>query len=472
MPPFDPIEISDDEGRTVVKTQAVPPPRPIRAFASKLLLLQPWHGYQLTITIVVADINVRLEETNSTIQAYKDDVTRLKELLQSAEARLEKEQEKRLKLIEQKSKALDSGVTEINARSGLGNGASVKVKTEVKSEPKEENPASVENPRSVVRQRSIFMGVQIPSRNASPAASASTPSKPVKIETPATPAARKQLPLPQPRRSTTPPQAIQSNAGFDDDSDGNVPIDDYVSGDDYVSTHQSLAKVHQPEATEKTIPATRGGDPPTSSQGASNPVIRIKIPRPVPTRAKSWRGGGNIGRTAGSQRSNVNIPRSSESFSRIVIHSAIGGQLQHTWPTPVPGGDYAIKVTRYCCLRRELNWCLPSRPGEAEKTLMFATKPFDWGQEDFPLFIREGVSKWRYYGDYRITECYNVPLQQWRGFTKTQKTTWCKHMLTRGWGKSVLAKHFSEKELRSMDSSDWKKVSSLFEQVGSLYHTI
>lgn len=420
----------------------------------------------------------------------------MKELLRSAEARLEKEQEKRLKLIEMKSEALDSGVTEVNARSGLR--VTAGVKTEVKSESKVKRESGVDEEvpsLGATKQRSVFAGVRILS---SSPAGGNTPThislKAVKTE-PSTLVTRKQAPLHRvfgkpttpalPGRSPAPPQTIGSNAYWEDDSDGNIPMGGYDSGDDYNSNSQPSTEEHQRKVGDKTVPVSQRSG--ALIIATSQPKLQVR--KQIPTRGRGWRGSRGIGRAARSQRvsrgnpstrivirtpidshlqaknTSTNIPPRSDSFSRLVISSAIGGQLQHTWPTPNPDGDYAIRVVRYCCLRRELNWCLPSNPGESEKVLMFSSRSFDWGGMDFPLFIREEISKWKYYGDYKVAECYKLSLQEWRGFEETQKATWCRHMLARGWGRSILAEYFPEKELMMMDCNDWEKVYALFEEV-------
>lgn len=145
-------------------------------------------------------------------------------------------------------------------------------------------------------------------------------------------------------------------------------------------------------------------------------VSQAKLLRTIPTRGRGWRGGRrNAGRAVGSQGSSGSttaVPQNSKSFRRETISSAIGGQLQHTWPTPDQNGNFAIRVARYCCVRREFNWRLPSRPGDSENALMFSSRPAGWDGADFPLFIREQSSDWKYYGDYRITECCTVSLKE------------------------------------------------------------
>lgn len=432
MPPPDCIEISDDEGR---KTGVVSLPRPIRALASKL---HCYHNHnRLLMGTVIVDINACIEKANSAIKAHKDDVVHLKKLLHSAEERLEKEQEGRLKLIEKKSEALNSGVIEINARSGLGGGG---VKIEVKDEVKHEPRVKREEIGREIRQQSIFLGVQVPVARFP----SSNSPRAIKLDSSTTPVTRKQTPPSSTQEKRTvpslpppppPPQTTRINGGWDDsNSDGNVPMGDYDS---------------------------------TGDNDLLSPPPRANPPRTVPTRGKGWRGGGGFGRAVGSRGPTGSIPQDSKSFRRDTISLVIGGQLQHTWPTPDQNGNYAIKVVRYCCLRRELNWCSPSRPGASENALMFSSRPFDWDGADFPLFIREQISGtgWKYYGDYRITECCTVSLQEWRGFKEIQKITWCKHMLS---NKGVLAKRFREGEL---GRDDWRKVYDLFERVKPPFYT-
>lgn len=391
---------------------------------------------------VVADINTRIEETNSTIRTHKDDIAHLKKLLRSAEERLEKDQGRRLKLIEEKNEALDLGVAEINVKSGLGNGVKVGMKHEVKREPRKkmEELSQVEMGRGI-RQRSIFLGVQIPFRKVG---SSSTWSKSVTPNS--TPVTGKQAPPFSAQRKQT-AQTTQIIGGLDDDnSDWDVPMGGYDSADDSELHYQPSAEEQSDARRKKLV----------------SPLTQTKPLRTIPTRGRGWRGGGNAGRIVGSRGASSSIPTiplNSKSFRRDTISLAIGGQLQHTWPTPDQNGDFSIKVVRYCCVRRELNWCLPSRPGDSGNALIFSSKPADGA--DFPLFIRDKASDWKYYGDYRITECCTVSLQEWRSFEESQKATWCKFILTK---KNVLGKHFQEGEL---GRDDWGKVYDLFEKVKS-----
>lgn len=132
---------------------------------------------------VVADINTRIEGTNSTIKAYKDDVAHLEKLLRSAEERLEEQQKRKFKLIEEKNEALNSGVMEMNVRSGLGNGGT---KVGVKQEPRVKiEELSQGGTGQCIRKQSIFLGVRVPLRvcGGSPPNS----SKVIKLESPTTP---------------------------------------------------------------------------------------------------------------------------------------------------------------------------------------------------------------------------------------------------------------------------------------------
>lgn len=443
MPP-NCIEISDEEGRS---PQAVPP-RTIRALASKFHYCYS-HGILLT-DAVVADINTRIEETSSAIKTYKDDVAHLKKLLRSAEERLEKEQDKRHRLIEKKNEALDSGVTEINTRSGLGNGeAKVGVKHEVKHEPRVKiEELSQEGTGQGIRQQSIFLGVQVPLR------APSTSSNAMEPESSTTSVTRERIELASVRRERTSPhlplpKTTQINRGLGDSDSGDVPMVGYDSTDDNESYYRSSGE-QQPETGEKLV----------------SPVPQSKPLRTIPTRGKRWRGGRNAGRAIGFRGpsgSIATVPQNSKSFRREIISSAIGGQLRYAWPTPDQNGDFAIKVVRYCCIRRKNNWCLPSRPGDSENSLMFSSRPTGWDGADFPLFITEQGTDWKYYGDYRITECCTVSLQKWRGFEEAQKIDWCKHMLTK---KVILGKRFREGEL---GRDGWKKVYDLFEKVNNPY---
>lgn len=164
------------------------------------------------------------------------------------------------------------------------------------------------------------------------------------------------------------------------------------------------------------------------SSGPSDDRSRVSVEgrplRMIPTRGRGWRGQGMVRKAAGSQGASITrgrgwdgetatrdtprsgttssslsllggssgIPWDPKAFSREVISSAIGGQLQHTWPTPDQGGNYRIKIERYFCLRRELNWCLPAGPGKGGS--MFSPRPVGYNLESFPLFIREHDSKW------------------------------------------------------------------------------
>lgn len=443
MPP-NCIEISDEEGRS----PRVVPTRTIRALASKF---HYYHNHSLLLTdAVVADINTRIEGTNSAIKTYKDDLAHLKKLLRSAEERLEKEQDKRLELIEKKNEALDSGVTEVNARSGLeNNAAKVGVKHEVKHEPRTKiEELSQEGTGQGIRQQSIFLGAQVPLR------APSTSSNAMGLESSTTSVTGEQIEPASARRGITapphlpPPKTTQINGGFDDsDSGGDVPTVGYDSTDDTELHYQSAGG---PETGEKLV----------------SPVPQSKPFRTIPTRGRRWRGGRNAGRAIGFQGPSGSIaavPQNSKSFRREIISSAIGGQLQYAWPTPDQNGGFAIKVARYCCIRRKNNWCLPSRPGDSENSLMFSSRPTGWDGADFPLFITEQGTDWKYYGDYRITECCTVSLQKWRGFEEAQKIDWCKHMLTK---KVILGKRFREGEL---GRDGWKKVYDLFEKVNNPY---
>lgn len=443
MPP-NCIEISDEEG----SPQAVPP-RTIRALARKFHYCHS-HGILLTDT-VVADVNTRIEETGSAIKTYKDDVAHLKKLLRSAEERLEKEQDKRHTLVENKNEALDSGVTEINTRSGLGNGeAKVGVKHEVKHEPRVKmEELSQEGTGQGIRQQSIFLGVQVPRR------APSTSSNAMGLESSITSVTRERIELASVRRERTAPphlplpKTARINRGLGDSDSGDVPMVGYDSTDDNESYYRSSGE-QQPETGEKLV----------------SPVPQSKPLRTIPTRGKRWRGGRNAGRAIrfrGPSGSIATVPQNSKSFRREIISSAIGGQLRYAWPTPDQNGDFAIKVVRYCCIRRKNNWCLPSHPGDSENSLMFSSRPTGWDGADFPLFITEQGTDWKYYGDYRITECCTVSLQKWRGFGEAQKIDWCKHMLTK---KVILGKRFREGEL---GRDGWKKVYDLFEKVNNPY---
>lgn len=390
---------------------------------------------------VVADINTRIEETNSTIKTHKDDIAHLKKLLRSAEERLEREQRRRLKLIEEKNEALNLGVMGINFRSGLGNGVKFGVKHEVKREPgKKMEELSQAAMKRGIKQHSIFLGVQVPLRKVGNFSS----SKAV-ILNPKTPVTGKQAP-PFSAQRKHPAQTTQIVRGLDDENGGDVLMGGYGSADDNELHYQPSAEEQQSDARRKK---------------PLSPLTRAKPLRTIPTRGRGWRGG-NAGRVVGSRGSPSSIPAiplNSKSFRRDTISLAIGGQLQHTWPTPDQSGGFAIKVVRYCCVRRELNWCLPSRPGDSGNSLIFSSRPADG--VDFPLFIREQTSDWKYYGDYKITECCTISLQEWRSFEESQKVTWCKFILTK---KSVYRKHFQEGE---MGRDDWGKVYDLFEKVKS-----
>lgn len=407
-----------------------------------------YHNHGLLLTdAVVADINTRIEETNSAIKIYKDDVAHLNKLLRSAEERLEKEQDRRLELIEKKNEALNLGVTEINTKSGLGNGgAKVGVKHEVKREPR----VKIEELSQEGTGRGLFLGVQVPLR------APSTSSNAMGLKSSTTSVTGERIELASARRGITappqlpPPRATQTNDCLgDSDSGENVLMVGYDSTDDNKSHYRSAGE-QQPGTAEKLV----------------SPVPQSKPLRTIPTRGKRWRVGRNAGRAIGFQGSSGSIaavPQNSKSFRREIISSAIGGQLQYAWPTPDQNGDFAIKVVRYCCLRRKNNWCLPSRPGDSENSLMFSSRPTGWDGADFPLFITEKGTDWKYYGDYRITECCTVSLQKWRGFEEAQKIDWCKHMLTK---KVILGKRFREGEL---GRDGWKKVYDLFEKVNNPY---
>lgn len=336
----------------------------------------------------------------------------------------------------------------MNVRSGLGNGVKVEVKHEVKHEPRTKiEELSQKATGREIRQQSIFLGVQIPFRSVgrSPSSKAielnSTTPRPVsRKQAPSSSTLGKQTAPPPP--PPPPPHTTQINGGWDDDnSDGNVSMGDCGS----VGDNEQQSDARQEELA--------------SSLAQEKPL------RTVPTRGRGWRGGGNAGRVVGSRGSLGSIsaiPQNSKSFRRDTISLAIGGQIQHAWPTPDQNGDFAIKIVRYCCVRRELNWCLPSRPGDSENALMFSSRPAEWDGADFPLFIREQISDWKYYGDYRITECCTVSLREWRAFEETQKITWCKFMLTK---KGVMGKRFRE----GLGRDDWGKVYDLFEKVKNTF---
>lgn len=133
------------------------------------------------------------------------------------------------------------------------------------------------------------------------------------------------------------------------------------------------------------------------------------------------------------------LPPSERYFSRDYISTIIGGQGQGTWPTPsrLRKAEFSYWTGPYVRLQRDLNPFLPAAPGLAGCMFLCGT---NGGEGEYPVFIMEDSSQWRYHGTYRTHALQQLPRSEWRALlTSDMRERWCKHLLEQVWGYRTLA---------------------------------
>ncbi|KAI5790127.1 hypothetical protein EDC01DRAFT_747126 [Geopyxis carbonaria] len=147
---------------------------------------------------------------------------------------------------------------------------------------------------------------------------------------------------------------------------------------------------------------------------------------------------------------------STKVFTRRHICDILGGGLQNTWPKPDKSIPRPFTVDQYVCVKRNLNLYLPRRPGQ--KGALTVSRPDQaFYNKIYPLFIAsEHEAGWIYFGDYRVAANTELTLEGWNEWSDQEQIEWCKHIVSREWGKTILYQQGIITDPR--ENISWEKV--------------